>query len=565
MANKIKFAASTLSALIALNVGVAAAQTTDNPANSWYLQGQAELQANLQQSSIRARAKNIILFVGDGMGISTVTAARILEGQKRGESGEENSLSFERMPYAALAKTYNTNQQTPDSAGTMTAMMTGVKTRAGVINIDETALRGDCASSQGHELTTLLEQMEMQGRATGIVSTARITHATPAATFAHVPERGWEDNDDLPEDAVNLGCKDIARQLIEFPYGDGIDVALGGGRRHFIGQDMADPEDEGKTGNRSDGRDLTEEWLQQDNSDYVWNLEEFNNVDTENTEHLLGLFERSHMEYEVDRASDTGGEPSLLEMTDTALNILDNNPQGYFLMVESGRIDHGHHAGNANRALNDTIAMSDAIAHAMAITDPSETLIVVTADHSHVFTIGGYPTRGNPILGKVIGNDYQGEAKNSVTTAKDGMPYTTLAYANGRGFADLDIGGDTRYGEPIAAGSRVDLTHTDTEHQGFHQEAMVPLSSETHSGEDVAIYAQGPWAHLFRRTHEQNYIYHVMNFAANEANNPWSGMMANYQAGDTVDYNGRQYRVIQAHTSQANWTPEMVPALFVEI
>ena len=100
----------------------------------WFTDGQAAIEKQLSQAP-KSNAKNVILFVGDGMGISTITAARILAGQRNGGTGEENFLSFETMPYSAQVKTYNTNQQTPDSAGTMTAMMTGVKTKAGVINI----------------------------------------------------------------------------------------------------------------------------------------------------------------------------------------------------------------------------------------------------------------------------------------------------------------------------------------------------------------------------------------------------------------------------------------------
>jgi alkaline phosphatase len=200
-------------------------------------------------------------------------------------------------------------------------------------------------------------------------------------------------------------------------------------------------------------------------------------------------------------------------MTDKAIDILDNDRDGFFLMVESGRIDHGHHAGNAFRALEDTRAFADAVRTAYENTDPRETLIIVTADHGHVFTIAGYPTRGNPILGKVVGNDSSGLPNTEPTLAKDGLPYTTVAYANGRGFADLEVGGDTHYGVDIATG-RHDLSGVDTEGQGFHQEALVPMSSETHSAEDVAVYASGPWGFLFQRTQEQNYLYHVMRHAA---------------------------------------------------
>ncbi len=496
-------------------MGIAQAGSAVESPEKWYADGEQAVESAKHLRANKHRAKNVILFVADGMGVTTTTAARILEGQLRGETGEENQLSFETMPYVALSKTYNTNQQTPDSAGTMTAMMTGIKSKAGVISVNQNVYRGDCASSKGNEITTFLEQAEMAGLSTGVVTTARLTHATPAATYAHTPERNWEDDHDLPQEAVDNGCKDIARQLIEFPYGDGLEVAMGGGRRNFWPRNMADLEDEGKTGERDDQRNLTEEWVSKyDNSAFVWNKEQFASIDVSKTDHLLGLFDRSHMEYDVDRADDIGGEPSLTEMTSKAIDILQKNDKGYFLMVESGRVDHGHHAGNAYRALTDTIEFAKAVKAAMEKTDSRETLIIVTADHSHVFTIAGYPTRGNPILGKVIGNDEHGEAKDSFSMAADGMPYTTVSYANGRGFAMLETGGDTHYKVPVQAGRVADLTAIDTTDEGFHQEALVPRGSETHSAEDVAIYAGGPGSYLMHGVQEQNYIYHVMNKAS---------------------------------------------------
>ena len=214
------------------------------------------------------------------------------------------------------------------------------------------------------------------------------------------------------------------------------------------------------------------------------------------------------MEYEHDRPADAGGEPSLSEMTAKAMDILSRNPKGYFLMVEAGRIDHAHHAGNAFRALTDTIELSNAVELAREKAG-DDTLIIVTADHSHVFTMAGYPSRGNPILGKVD----KGRGGQGYELAADGKPYTTLSYANGRGAAMLKKGGDTHYGVPIGAGRDMDLGHIDTSDQGFHQQALVPLEAETHGGEDVAIYAGGPGAWLFHGVQEQNVIYHVMRAA----------------------------------------------------
>jgi alkaline phosphatase len=232
---------------------------------------------------------------------------------------------------------------------------------------------------------------------------------------------------------------------------------------------------------------------------------------------VLGLFSESHMRYEADRANDVSGEPSLSEMTAKAIDVLDNNDYGYFLMVESGRIDHGHHAGSAYNALTDAVEFANAVQAAVDSTDADDTLIIVTADHSHVFTIAGYPTRGNPILGKVIINDSNGAPLTEVALAADDMPYTTLTYTNGPGFHDLgdDVtDADAIYNETPVSG-RADLTNVDTTSSGFHQEALVPMSSETHAGEDVGVFARGPGAQLVTGTHEQNYLFHVMNHAGN--------------------------------------------------
>ncbi len=488
---------------------------------TWYNAGQAELaqaqrvidgpterSADISQNPLAnallntTKAKNVILFVGDGMGISTVTAARILAGQKQGKMGEEHMLSFDQFPFTALAKTYNTNQQTPDSAGTMTAMMTGVKTKAGVIGVGENVIRGNCASVAGNELTSALTLAELAGKKTGIISTARITHATPAATYAVSPERDWESDNYISDSEKAAGCVDIAQQLVNYNYGDGIEVVLGGGLRHFI------PKADG--GKRIDGQDLTQVWQAKSGKrQFVRDKAGLDAVDVNNTDKLMGLFTSSHMSYEADREN---SEPSLTDMTNKALDMLTKEQdQGFFLMVESGRIDHGHHAGNAYRALTDAVEFSRAIESAVKHQNINldETLIIVTADHSHVFTIAGYPTRGNPILGKVVSNDSAGNPETDPSLDLNGLPYTTLGYTNGAGVW-LE-GTELKKNDA----GRVDLLNVDTSNADFYQEALVPLGSETHAGEDVGIFAVGPWAHLFQGTLEQNLIFHVMDHAAN--------------------------------------------------
>lgn len=450
------------------------------------------LMCSLILASGVSHAKNVIFFLGDGMGISTVTAARIFAGQSAGATGEEYDLAFDRFPHLALIKTYNTNAQVPDSAGTITAITTGEKTRIGVLGVNGSVERDDCAAALTNTLPTLAELAEQKGMSTGIVSTARITHATPAGAYAHSPNRNWESSASTPDEAEALGCKDIALQLVEMSHGDGLDVILGGGRREFLPIEADDPEYPSRPGLRDDSRNLIDEWLAADSKrQFTWRGDEFAQwlaSDEPVDGQLMGLFEPSHMKYEADRQRDPGKEPSLRDMTALAVKQLAENDQGYFLLVEAGRIDHAHHFSNAYRALTDTVALSDAVQWAVENVDLADTLIVVTADHSHTMTISGYPRRGNPILGTV-----ETEPGKPILDAT-GVPYTTLSYANGPGYKK----------------QRPNLSKINTQDPDYQQLGTVPTQSETHAGEDVAAFAVGQNAAAVRGVMEQNRLFNVM-------------------------------------------------------
>lgn len=447
-----------------------------------------------------ARARNVILFIGDGMGISTITAARIYAGQQKGRDGESYQLAMEKLPYSAFSKTYTHDSQVADSAPTATAMTTGVKSYNGTLGITQRANPKDCATARSNGTTSLWEMAEAQGMATGVISTARLTHATPAATFAETTERDWESDKDVPAEGKAKGCVDIASQFVDWQaaWGDGLEVALAGGRANFLPRTAPDPEYPGQTGNRTDGRDLVAEWkARRPNRTFVSDEAGFKAFDWNSDGQILGLFEPSHMQYDLDRKRDGKGEPSLADMTAAAITRLSRNPKGYVMMIEGGRIDHGLHAGDAQRALGDAAAFDEAIAKAVAMTDPENTLIIVTADHSHTLSIQGYPDRGNPILGLV-------REGGKLALARDGKPYTTLSFANGPGSvckAQPD-------GKWLC--ERADLSAVDTGALGFLQQSLIPLLSETHGGEDVAVFARGPGANLFSGTVEENQIFHVM-------------------------------------------------------
>ncbi|MEO0588955.1 MAG: alkaline phosphatase [Pseudomonadota bacterium] len=427
-------------------------------------------------------AKNVILFIGDGMGISTITAARIYAGQKRGEPGEENLLSFENFENVALVKTYNTNAQVPDSAGTATAMHSGLKTNIGLIGVGPETIRGQCQTALANPLPLLGEEVKAKGKALGIVSTARITHATPASVYARSADRNWEADRAIREDQKGKGCKDIATQLIEADW----DVAMGGGSVAFFGKDNGG-------GRIADDANLPAQWVARTGGTYVADRPSLEAAAMDRP--VFGLFTKSHMTYTAEREEGMA-EPTLTDLTAQAITRLKSDPDGYYLMVEAGRIDHAHHAGKAGFALEETVEFARAIQHAIDTTDPEETLILVTADHSHVFTIAGYPRRGNDILGLVVPPDGDISNTEEPTPAQDGKPYTTLGYSNGPGsIANMAE-------RPVPALGI-----------GARQQSAIPLGSETHAGEDVALYAQGPGAERVRGVMEQNLIYSVIRKA----------------------------------------------------
>ncbi|XP_037530495.1 intestinal-type alkaline phosphatase [Nematolebias whitei] len=454
-------------------------------ASYWNNKGKQALHTALNIQPNLHRAKNLILFLGDGMGVATVTAARILKGQLANHSGEESSLVMDTFPRLALSKTYNVDQQMPDSAGTATAYLCGVKANYGTIGVSASAPRDDCKASRGNEVTSVLHRAKKAGKSVGIVTTTRVQHASPSANYAHSANRDWYSDSDLTSEAVQNGCRDIAYQLV---HNTEIDVILGGGRRYMFPRTMQDPEYPDEKGGRKDGQNLVEEWAKnKKRAKYVWNKTEFDAVNAEQTDFLLGLFEPKDCRYELER--DQTMDPSLTEMTEKAIKILSKNPKGFFLFVEGGRIDHGHHAGQAKKALHEAVEFDIAIGRAAELTSELDTMTVVTADHSHVFAFGGHSARGNSVFGVSRG------------LAEDKKHFTTAVYGNGPGYQ-------------IVNGNRPDMNESISSTDNYRQQAPVPIDSETHGIEDVAIFAKGPMSHLFHGVQEQSYIAHAMAYAA---------------------------------------------------
>ncbi|KAJ9577042.1 hypothetical protein L9F63_006390, partial [Diploptera punctata] len=425
------------------------------------------------------KAKNVIMFLGDGMSLSTLAATRAYLGQMEGRPGEETVLSFEEFPTVGLSKTYCIDSQVADSACSATAYLGGVKANMYTIGVNGRVNLNDCEAmlNSSNHVTSILQWSQEAGKSTGIVTTTRITHASPSGTYAHIANRNWEG----PEDIISAGlnparCPSIAQQLIKQKPGRDMQVIFGGGLSKFQPTENSD-------------EDLIEYWKNEKAErgakySYVTRRNELNQLDIHNTDYALGLFNTDHLPYTMQ--ADPEIYPSLEEMTRSALKILKKNERGFFLFVEGGRIDHAHHSTKAHLALDETVEFAKAIQAAVEMTDERETLIVVTSDHGHTMTISGYPTRGNDIFG-IAG-----------TSSDDGFPYATLSYANGLGYKV----------------ARYDLTEDDMADPDYLFPATVPLYSETHDGTDVGIFARGPWSHLFTGVMEQHVIPHLMAFAS---------------------------------------------------
>lgn len=269
---------------------------------------------------------------------------------------------------------------------------------------------------------------------------------------------------------------------------------MGGGRREFIPANNVD--EEGQSGLRGDGKNLIEEWAAQKaaqnvSHQYVWNRNQLLAANESLPEYLLGLFEGSHLLYNMETVNITT-EPTLEEMTETAIRMLSRNEKGFFLFVEGGRIDHAHHDNLVELALDETIELSKAVARATELLSEKDSLIVVTADHAHVMAINGYTNRGRSILGPADSPD------------PNGVPYMTLSYTNGPGFRSHVDGKRTDPTQESDFGDRLTwMSHVD-----------INMTWETHGGDDVAVFALGPHHEMFSGLYEQSHLPYRMAYAA---------------------------------------------------
>lgn len=357
----------------------------------WNDKAQNEVRSKINQKQNTNHAKNVIIFLGDGMSLATVTASRILV------ENEEGLLSFEKFPHFGLSKTYCTDSQVADSACSATAYLNGVKGNIGTIGVNAQVPRYSCDKGTKDDIETHTESIaswaQKACKSTGIVTTTPVTDASPSGNYAHIANRGWENDAEIVKSSCDPEkIDDIAKQLIHGDVGKNFKVILGGGRSQFLPKTEKD--DDGFEGLRTDNKNLIKDFLAGgSNRKYVSNNRQLRELDYNSTDSLLGLFAPDFCEYQSDikkyHLEDT--DPSLLEMVEAALKILMKDQNGFYLFVEGGKIDIAHHENQARKSLRETEEFAKAIELARHMTNIDDTLIIVTADHAHTMTINGYP------------------------------------------------------------------------------------------------------------------------------------------------------------------------------
>lgn len=331
------------------------------------------------------RPKNVILLVGDGMGLAPVTAAYYVQGK----------LSMLEAPYKGLVSTHATNRVVNDSAATATALSTGQRTRYGSVGMVPKAGKLQPA-------TTVLEAAELNGLRTGLVTTTTLTHATPAAFYAHQASRRAEG--DIAKDFVSLPSRVVGS--------NGVDIALGGGRKYF-----------------------TPALLKKLKSRNVQVETTWNKHNLKPNEQLLGLYDARGLKTALTRHTDNKQQtPTLAQMTKRAIDHLAHSPKGFFLMVEGGQIDWAQHALDKGKIfIPEMVDFDQAVEVAMTYAKThGDTLVIVTADHDHTMSLldNHYAFhRGWCGVAKRCGGSFAFEPINlstSKTHRRDGFAQTAL-------------------------------------------------------------------------------------------------------------------------------------------
>ena len=297
------------------------------------------LLAFILQLTALSAVKNIILFIGDGMGTAAVDLSRMVL------LGKEKLWDFENTIYIGLQKTYSENLLTTDSAAAATALSSGYKTANGLLG----------TLSNGTTTKSILKAFRETGRSAGLITTVTVTHATPAGFCVSMPDRD------------ELAIAD------EYAETEPFDLIMGGGRQYFVPKSST-------ASKRTDNLNLIKNF-QNFGYTYISNTAQLSEL-TGKTPKILGLFSDSSMPNALDKRFLNSSVPTLAQMTRAALTVLGSNPKGFFLMVESGKIDFRAHANDTAGTVWEVNELNEAFKEALSfLNKDTDTLIIVTADH----------------------------------------------------------------------------------------------------------------------------------------------------------------------------------------
>jgi alkaline phosphatase len=416
------------------------------------------------------RVRNVIMLIGDGMGNQQRRIAGIVEG-----NGDANHrLVMEKLPVAGIAFNHSLDHLVTDSAAAATALACGRKTLSGRLAMDE----------HGNRLRTILQVCRDMGKSTGLITTVTIAHATPAAFASHASTRNEYES--------------IALQYLE----NRVDVLMGGGIEDFLPAPTAGKNNNPQeTGKRKDGLHLINEF-RNNGYRFVSNRNELLKVNPAGTDKLLGLFSRGAMAYEVDRNQER--EPHIAEMTKTALDILSKNPEGFFLMVEGGKIDWANHAHDVAGSVYDTIAFDKAVELSIEFAKKNpDTLVIVVDDHE----TGGMAITANTRV-RVIQNLKASSDRMSRLVKKDGSNVDEV-FRKYAGITDLtdrerklvidEANGRLKVEDEWGYGSSIIATIVS-------RRTGVLFSTGGHTGTPVVLGAYGAGSHRFGGFYDQTEI-----------------------------------------------------------
>lgn len=420
----------------------------------------------------------MILFIGDGMGIPAVTSARISRNQRAGKDHIGFPLFFESFEATGMVKTSSASHLVTDSAAGATALLTGRKVNTRSLGMKPTSKEICTSEAEMHIVDGLVEGALQLNMSIGFVTSTRVTHATPAALYAKGVDR------DAEYDEADVRCvNDIAKQLLSYPASE-FKVMMGGGSKYLM--------DKSRNGSRGDGLNVDLEWKELGgNRTILRTVDDLTQLNVAEDEKLLGIFADSHFPYYMDEVLENRQTvPRLHEMTRKAVEHLQKNDEGFFLMVEGGLIDMAEHENWMHVTFSEVYEFEEAIRVARETTSSDDTLIIVTADHGHALTLPGYL----PAVETIFESSSTHDNKHKDGGAEFFVP--AMFFATGPGYRE-------GFGTHDSAA---------VEQPFYRQPSAIPTKYGYHGGEDVGIWADGPFSHLFSSSMENTEVAYTMKF-----------------------------------------------------